>query len=291
MKVSTRGKVNVIISQKEIEAQIDMLNSPLEYNHHIFNNTEKGENSDTNENDINQKENGINDIDKNHNTIIINKQKLKEINNVKKENKSEKKYQCRKGEIINLLINEKINNSNYDTNNLIKSSYGHLENNTNFLENFEIFGKISYNSEFPEKLTEKFLERKRFREGDLNSFGENPLTKLKNVQNLMLEHQTKNNKSLPKNNKDSKKNLKEQNIHLQKYIKSIPVIDCFDTELFQFNHYYTFNKINDEKNVNHNNGINNKENKSNKTKSEASEENNIQNIDQNISNPVLPHLQ
>ena len=77
--------------------------------------------------------------------------------------------------------------------------------------------------------------------------------------------------------KINQKNLREQNILLQNYIKTLPVLNCPETKIFKVNQYYSFNKINDDKKANLFNKGCNKSIKSNyyynnKEKEESEEE-------------------
>ena len=71
----------------------------------------------------------------------------------------------------------------------------------------------------------------------------------------------------------NQKNLKDQNILLQKYIKSFPVLNCPESKIFKFNQYYCFNKSNEEKTINiFNNGFNKNLKKNNSYNNEIKEE-------------------
>ena len=235
-------------------------------------------------NDLNIK-NCINNIDFDKNIITINKQNLqnihKELNNINKEIKTEKKNEIfnKKGESINIVINEGIINYNKELNNSIKLSYGH------FLDDFsssnDNFGQIKFNSEFPKEVIEKFFQKKRnkYKEKNINnenyisSFGNNPLESIKDIQNNILEPGKMSSKHL----KINQKNLKEQNNLLQKYIKSFPVLNCPESKIFKINKNYFFNKINNDKiifNNRYNKNIKNNMNLNNniKDKEESEEE-------------------
>ena len=213
-------------------------------------------------NDLNIK-NGINNIDFDKNIIIINKKDLK---NICKEIKNEKKNEfIKKGEIINIIINENTN-YNKDLNNSIKTSYEFFSHN--FSDSFDNSGQLKSNCEFPNEVIEKFFEKKRNKKNNYNyilSFGSNPLESMKEVQNNILSSSNtqKNSKISAKQNKINMKNLKEKNIHLQNYIKSFPVLNCPDTKIFKFNKNYFFNKINDNKIKNNLKNITNKNIKNN----------------------------
>ena len=202
--------------------------------------------------------NGINNIDFDKNIIIINKQNLKDLNSINKEIKeikNEKKNELmnKKGEIINIFLSENIN-YNKDLSNSIKSNYEKLSEN--FSDSFDNFGQIKSNSEFPNEVIEKFFEKKRNKYKEKSNFnytfGVNPLESIKDVQNNIFDPQNtqKNGKISSKQLKINQKNLKEQNILLQKYIKSFIVFNSPEAKIFKLNKNYFINKINDGKNIN-----------------------------------------
>ncbi len=94
----------------------------------------------------------------------------------------------------------------------------------------------------------------------ISSFGQNPLESLKNIQNDLIDTfpPPKGSKISLKQYKTNKKNLKDQNILLQKYIKSFPVFNCPESKIFKVNECYSFNKITEEKNINIINNVLNK---------------------------------
>ena len=230
--------------------------------------------------------NGINNIDFDKNIIVINKQDLKDLNSITKEIKNEKKNELinKKGEIINIFLNENIN-YNKELSNSIKSNYEQLSEN--FAGSFDNFWQIKSNSDFPKEVIEKFYTKKRNKYKEKNnyisSFGENPLESIKDVQNNILDPRKikKNGKVSEKQLKINQKNLKEKNILLQKYLKSFIVFNSPEAKIFKLNKNYFINKINDDNNINifnsryiknmknnHNFGIN----KNNKDKEESEEE-------------------
>ena len=291
--VALKEKLNGSISPQEIEAQLELINKNIinnsfisgnrdEYSKKVKVNQIKGKVRQYNEkndidgnkikyniNSINKINNNIislnndynkinninciNNIDFDNNIIIINKHNLKELNNINKEIKNEKKneFTTKKGEIINIFVNEK-SNFNKDINNSFEYTSNKIFDNS-----IEEFGQIKSNSLFPSELISKFLEKKRNKNKDKNdynsfpSFGDNPLQTLKDIQNNLIEQfpLQKNNMSL-KQFKINQKNLREQNIILQNYIKTLPVLNCPETKIFKANQYYSFNKINDDKNIN-----------------------------------------
>ena len=238
-----------------------LLKSDLILDNIINNNSNISPNENTNINS----NNCINSIDFDKNIIVLNKLHLKEFNNINKEIKNEKKNELisKKGEIINMTINEKFN-YNKEVSNSIKTSYEYLTNN--FVDSFDNFYQIKSNNNFPNEIIEKFLERKRNKNKEKNnsniisSFGQNPLESLKNIQNDLIDTfpPPKGSKMSLKQYKTNKKNLKDQNILLQKYIKSFPVFNCPESKLFKVNECYSFNKITEEKNINIINNVLNK---------------------------------
>ncbi len=316
---STKEKVNGNISPKEIETKLGLINKKLINNDLILKNIENSQkiqlanpNNDkfiqTNEmsfrkenenieSDLNLKihnnninnlmknennnliKNGINNIDFEKNIIVINKQNLKELNNISKEIKNEKKNEInKKGEIINIFINENIN-YNKEINNSIKFSYDHLLDS--FSDSNDNFGHIKSNSQFPNEVIEKFFQKKRnkYKEKNINnynyitSFGSNPLESIKDIQNNLIEP----GKISLKQYKINQRNLKEQNNLLQRYIKGFPVFNCPESKIFKLNKNYIFNKINNDKIIFHNRHNKNIKNNTNinnnfKEKEESEEE-------------------
>ena len=297
---SSKEKLEGPISPQEIEAQLelmtqDLMNSPYLSKNSIesskdqkINNIKEkikqpnekynikenkiikynlNKNQDINNNNIEKNgcnqlnvKNCINNIDFDKNIIIINKQNLKEFNNINKE--------IKKGEIININNSEKFNISNKEAINSIKKNYEYLIDD--FFNSSDNFEKINLDYEFPNEVIEKFLEKKRNKNKEKNnnnyitSFGRNPLEKIKEVQNGLIAPSppSKNSKTTIKQFKLNQKNLKEQNILLQKYIKSFPILNCPESKIFKLNQYYYFNKISDDKNINNN--LNNDFNKNSK---------------------------
>ena len=263
------------------------MNSKIIYNNNF--NLIKNEN-----NDMNIK-NGINNIDFDRNIIVINKQNLKELNNINKESKYEKKNDIisKKGESINLFIKE-IFNYNKGVSNSIKESYEYLSEN--FSDYADNSCQITNNLEFPDEIIEKFFEKKKNKNKEKNSFnyisfGNNPLESLKETQTNYLNPvpNQKNGKISLKQFKINQKNLKEQNNLLQKYIKSFPVFDCPETKFFKLNKCYFFNKINDDKNINIINNSFNKNIKiiSNLNNSIDKDESEEETIDRHLKNKFI----
>ena len=256
---SKKLKVNQIKGKVK---QYNEMNDIDEYKFFKFNINSKNKINNNNNsinndcNNLNNK-NCINNIDFDKNIIIINKHSLKELNNINKDSKNEKKNELttKKGEIINIYVNEK-SNYNKDINNSIKTNFEYISNNI-FESSFEEFGQIKSNSLFPSELISQFLEKKRNKNKEKNdynsfsSFGDNPLQTLKDIQNNLIEQYPlqKNNMSL-KQFKINQKNLRDQNILLQNYIKTLPVLNCPEAKIFKVNQYYSFNKINNDKNIN-----------------------------------------
>ena len=207
---------------------------------------------------------------------------FKEINGKKNEF-------IKKGEIINIIINEN-NNYNKDLNSSIKTSYEYFSHN--FKDSFDNSGLLRANSEFPNELIEKFFEKKRNKKNNnryISSFGINPLESIKEIQNNITSSDIqKNNKNSSKQNKTNMKNLKEQNILIQNYIKSLPVLNSPDSRIFKLNKNYFFNKINDNnfksvdnKNMKNNNNLNSENNNG---KEESEEETIKRNIKKKFIN-------
>ena len=259
-------------------------NKKIKYSMNSKNKINNNNNSINNVSNKFNNKNCINNIDFDKNIITINKYNLKELNNINKDNKNEKKNELttKKGEIINIFLNEK-SNYNKNINSSIKTNFKYITNNI-LDSSFEEFGQIKSNSLFPSELISKFLEKKRNKNKEKNdynsfsSFGDNPLQTLKDIQNNLNEQYSlqKNNMSI-KQYKINQKNLREQNILLQNYIKTLPVLNCPETKIFKVNQYYSFNKINDDKKANFFNKGCNKSIKSNyyynnKEKEESEEE-------------------
>ena len=166
------------------------------------------------------------------------------------------------------------------------------------------FDQIEYNSKFPNEIIENFFEKKRNKNKEKSnynctiSFGNNPLEKIKDIQNSLIEPPPplKNIKITNKQFKINQKNLKEQNILLQKYIKSFPVLNCPESKIFKLNQYYYFNKINDDKNINNFNFFNNdfnkniKNNFNNKIKQEEDEINKNKDKEESEEETINRHI-
>ena len=135
-------------------------NSMLKSELNLTNNTNNKSNDLSNDNNNININNCINKIDFDKNIIVLNKLNLKELNNINKDLKNEKKNDLasKKGEVINMLINEKFN-YNKEVSNSIKTSYEYLTDS--FLDPFDNFGQINSNNDFPNEIIDKFLERKR----------------------------------------------------------------------------------------------------------------------------------
>jgi hypothetical protein len=238
-------------------------NTPSDLSSKISNNNKN--NCLKNENNNTNAKNCINNIDLEKNIIVINKQNLKEFNNIIKEIKNEKKNEInnnKKGEAINLFVTENINH-NSELSNSIKFSFGHLLDD--FSDKNDNLGQIKSNSEFPNEIIERFFQKKRnkYKEKNINnfnyisSFGNNPLEKIKDIQNNIIEPSKVTSKQI----KINQKNLKEQNILLQKYIKALPVFNCPESKIFKSNKNYFFNKINYDKTMLNGNNRHNKNTK------------------------------
>lgn len=154
-------------------------------------------------------------------------------------------------ETVNLLVKEKATNIE-NLSNKIKDSYGYLSER--FTDSVDISWQIASNLKFPEKIIKKFLGRKikakEERESESEkflSFGENPMESLKDVQsNLFDSPPSSLNKSGLKNYNNNQKQKKEQNILLQKFIKSLPVINPPDPKIFYYLPKFSLNIINDD---------------------------------------------
>ncbi len=253
-KINQLYENNNLLDHKLLKCEI-ISNNTISKNSNILQNENKNINSN----------NCINNIDFDKNIIVLNKLHLKELNNINKEIKNEKKNELisKKGEVINMIINEKFN-YNKEVSNSIKNSYEYLTDN--FSDSFDNFYQIKSNNDFPNEVIEKFLERKRNKSKEKNnyniisSFGQNPLESLKNIQNDLIDTfpPPKGSKTSLKHYKSNKKNLKDQNILIQNYIKSFPVFNCPESKIFKVNEYFTFNKISEDKNLNIINNVLNK---------------------------------
>ena len=252
---------------------------------------------------INNDINGINKIDLEKNLIVINKTNLKEINTINKEitKKNNSSQKQKKGAIINIFSNNKFYYMHKDITNAINKSYGIYQKNidNSFDDNCN---KIINNMKFPNELIEKFFERKKNKKKEnkenkdndllMNSFGINPLGRLKEIQEKMNDSppNTKNNKISIKQFKTNQRKLKEEDYKIQNYIKLFPVFNCPENNIFKFNQYYYYNRINDDKNINtfKNSSLNNiNKNKKNKIKekiNKESEENDEDTIKRRLKN-------
>ena len=235
---------------------------------------------------------GINKIDFENNLIVINKNNLKEINSINKEvtKKINTFQKQKKGEIINIFSNNKFYYYTHnDITNAINKSYGIYNKNieNSYDDNF------IYNMKFPNEVIEKFFERKKNKKKEkenkdnelyMNSFGINPLERLKEIQEKLNDAPptSKNSKISIKQFKTNQRKLKEEDYKIQNYIKLFPVFNCPENNIFKINQYYYYNRINDDKNVNtpKNNSFNNNKNKNIKIKEKANKEN--EEIQENI---------
>ena len=251
--------------------------------------------------DINSDINCINKIDLEKNLIVINKNNLKEINTLNKEitKKNNLSQKQKKGEIINIFSNNKFYYTHKDITNAINKSYGIYKKNIENSYN-DNYNKIKYNMKFPNELIEKFFERKKNKKKEnkdkdkdndlyMNSFGINPLDRLKDIQEKMNDAPptTKNNKISIKQFKINQRKLKEEDYKIQNYIKLFPVFNCPEHNIFKLNQYYYYNRINDDKNINmfKNTSISNNKNKKNKEKIDKDNQENEGNIiDRHIKN-------
>ena len=146
---------------------------------------------------------------------------------------------------------------------------------------------------FPNEVIEKFFERKKNKKKEkenkdnelyMNSFGINPLERLKEIQEKLNDAPptSKNSKISIKQFKTNQRKLKEEDYKIQNYIKLFPVFNCPENNIFKINQYYYYNRINDDKNVNicKNSSFNNNKNKNIKIKEKANKEN--EEIQENI---------
>ena len=106
----------------------------------------------------------------------------------------------------------------------------------------------------------------------MNSFGINPLERLKEIQEKLNDAPptSKNSKISIKQFKTNQRKLKEEDYKIQNYIKLFPVFNCPENNIFKINQYYYYNRINDDKNNNKNKNIKIKE-KANKENEEIQE--------------------
>jgi hypothetical protein len=181
-----KGKVKEYNEKKDID-EFKIIKPNINSKNKINNNN----NSIKNDFNKSNNKNCINNIDFDKNIITINKQNLKELNNINKEIKIEKKNELtsKKGEIINIYVNEKFN-YNKDISNLIKTSFEYIAGN-NFYSSFEDYEQIKSNSLFPNEIIKKFLEKKskRMNDEDLKKYSNkipvNILDLMKKYGNIM----------------------------------------------------------------------------------------------------------
>ena len=170
---------------------------------------------ENNKNEVKLK-NCVDKIDLDKNLIVLNKKNLKEMNMINKEINKKNQLIHKKGEIINIYGNNKFYYTNQDITNTINKSYGFFSKNLESQD--ENFGKIKYNIKFPNDVIEKFFERKKIKKKEnkdnnnyyINSFGNNPLERLKEIQEKLNDPAptTKNTKITLKQFKTNQK--KEQ---------------------------------------------------------------------------------
>ena len=199
--------------------------------------------------------NGINKIDLEKNVIILNKKNLKEINAINKEINKKNQTLLKKGEVVNIFGNNKFYYTNKDINNTINKSYDIY---TTKLENpNENSGKIMFNMKFPNEVIEKFYERKKNKKKEnkdnniyMNSFGSNPLERLKEIQEKLNDAPptTKSSKTSIRQFKVNQKKLKEEDCKIQNYIKLFPVFNCPEHKIFKITQFYYYNRIYEDKN-------------------------------------------
>jgi len=280
-----------------------------EKNHLKFDFNQKNANNNYNANLRNDNhslynKNCINNIDFNKNIITINKINLKELNLINRELKNEKKseLQSKKGEILNIYINDKFNYDKEVTNSIKKT---HEYFSTNFSSSFNTFNQIKSNMEFPKEVINAFFDKKRNKIKEKNisncnnsqksSFGINPLEALKDVQKNLrgVINSSKSNKMTMRQIKVNKKIYKEQNIRWQKYIKSLPVVNCPDPKIFKLSQFYFFNKVDDDNDIKFLNGelnnknINNNENIVNRIKDKEKEDSEEETINRHIKKKFI----
>ena len=266
-----------IVTNREYVNQLELINLKLETNPKIFRNFDE-ENiiNSQNENTLTTHKNGVvqetsennfsSTIEKNQNS---NKQKDINIENEKSNNMKKFNFTSRnnnftskkkikyfqdnnknnfqaKGERINMTVKEKPPSLENITKK-IKISY------SNFTEKFDdvydISWQIGSNCRFPDKLIKNFLGKKTKEKLYSFSFGENPLECLKDIQNNMTDPPPAKNKIYTKNIKFNHKQNKDQNIFLQKYIKSLPVFYPPDESFFKNQNFFNINKIDKDKNI------------------------------------------
>ena len=221
--------------------------------------------------------NCINKIDLEKNLIVLNKKNLKELNVINKEINKKNQTTQKKGEIINIFGNNKFYYTNNDITSTIIKSYDIY---TKKIENpYENSGNIKYNMNFPNEIIEKFFERKKNKKKEnkdnnpLNLFGNNPLERLKEIQEKLNDSPpaAKNSKISVKQFKTNQKKLKEEDYKIQNYIKLFPVFNSPEHKIFKFNQFYYYNRIYEDKNNYYNKKRINNGSK-NKTKEEIDKE-------------------
>jgi hypothetical protein len=285
---SSKEKSDMNISPKETEDKSSIVDKNNEKSDEISNKNEEIQKikiKDQNQN-INLKEeknqikikNGINKIDFEKNVIVLNKKNLKELNIINKEINKKNQTTQKKGEIINIFGNNKFYYTNKDINNTINKSYDIY---TKKLENsYDNSGKIKYNMKFPNEVIEKFFERKKNKRKEnkdnnnyMNSFGCNPLERLKEIQERLNDAPptSKNSKISVKQFKMNQKKLKEEDYKIQNYIKLFPVFNCPEHKIFKINQFYYYNRIYEDKN-NYYNKKRKNSNSKNKMKEEIEKE-------------------
>ena len=221
--------------------------------------------------------NCINKIDLDKNIIVLNKKNLKELNASNKEINKKSQTAQKKGEIINIFGNNKFYYTNKDINNTISKSYDIYTKKIEY--SYENSGNIKYNLNFPNEIIEKFFERKKNKKKEnkdnipLNLFGDNPLERLKEIQEKLNDSPptSKNSKISVKQFKINQKKLKEEDYKIQNYIKLFPVFNSPEHKIFKFNQFYYYNRIYDDKNNYYNKKSKNRDNK-NKIKEEIEKE-------------------
>ena len=229
---------------------------------------------ENNKNEVKLK-NCVDKIDLDKNLIVLNKKNLKEMNTINKEINKKNQLIHKKGEIINIYGNNKFYYTNQDITNTINKSYGFFSKNLESQD--DNFGKIKYNIKFPNDVIEKFFERKKIKKKEnkdnnnyyINSFGNNPLERLKEIQEKLNDPAptTKNTKITLKQFKTNQKKLKEEDYKIQNYIKFFPVFNCPEHKIFKLNEFFYYNRIYDDKN-----NYYNKKPKNNNSKNKIKEE-------------------
>ena len=289
------------LKKEDNNSNMNISSKVTEYNSEIMEKNSIKELEKQNIDKINDDINCINKIDLEKNLIVINKDSLKEINSLNKEimKKNNSSQKQKKGEIINIFSNNKFYYTHKDITNAINKSYGIYKKNIENGLNDDNFIQIKNNSKFPNELIEKFFERKKIRKKEfnkdndllMNSFGINPLERLKEIQEKMKDTfpNSKNNKISIKQFKTNQRKLKEEDYKIQKYIKLFPVFNCPENNIFKYNQFYYYNRINDDKNINLFKNTSLNTNNNNKNKKNKIKEKIIKEKDENDEDTIERH--